>query len=68
MAGVVVGGEKLLDFSVPLDLPLLDATVNSFYCATTAEEVRSQFPHPDRFHLEWRGDLKKVCTSATVSG
>jgi len=38
MAGVVVGGEKLLDFSVPLDLPLLDATVNSFYCATTSEE------------------------------
>ena len=30
----------LLDFSRPLDVPLLDATVNLFYTSTNNEEVR----------------------------
>ena len=33
---------KLLDFSVPLDVDLLDATVNSFYGASSNEEVRGE--------------------------
>jgi exportin-1 len=30
---------KLLDFSQPLDVPLLDATVTAFYGAASTEEV-----------------------------
>lgn len=33
---------KLLDFSQPLDVALLDATVNAFYGAGSNDEV----PHP----------------------
>jgi hypothetical protein len=33
--------EKLLDFSQPFDVPLLDATVNVFYTSPNAEEVRT---------------------------
>jgi exportin-1 len=32
--------EKLLDFTQPFDVPLLDATVAVFYSSSSAEEVR----------------------------
>ena len=32
--------QKLLDFEKPLDVALLDATVNSFYTSTNQNEVR----------------------------
>jgi hypothetical protein len=31
---------KLLDFSQPFDVPLLDATINAFYGAGSNDEVR----------------------------
>jgi exportin-1 len=34
--------EKLLDFSQPFDVPLLDATVAAFYGASSGEEVRAR--------------------------
>ena len=43
--GAVAGPEavaaKLLDFSQPLDVVLLDSTVNAFYGAGSNQEVRS---------------------------
>jgi hypothetical protein len=34
-------GERLLDFTQPFDVPLLDATVAVFYGASSTEEVRT---------------------------
>lgn len=36
---------KLLDFSQPVDVPLLDATVAAFYGASTPPEVRPASRH-----------------------
>ena len=32
-------GAALLDFSKPIDVPLLDRTVDSFYSASSTEQV-----------------------------
>ena len=47
LAGVVeclseMAQSPLLDFSTPLDVPLLDRTIESFYSAQNAEEVRAR--------------------------
>lgn len=39
-ASVAGAAAKLLDFSQPVDVPLLDATVSAFYGASTPPEVR----------------------------
>ena len=38
--------EKLLDFSQPFDVPLLDATVAAFYGTGSKDEVSRSFPSP----------------------
>ena len=37
---MAASAEKLLDFSSPFDVALLDATVNVFYTSASTEEVR----------------------------
>ena len=39
MAAVASSSQRLLDFSQPIDVPLLDATVNAFYGAGSPAEV-----------------------------
>lgn len=39
MAAVASSSQRLLDFSQPIDVPLLDATVNAFYGAASPSEV-----------------------------
>lgn len=39
MAAVAASSQRLLDFSQPIDVPLLDATVNAFYGAGSPAEV-----------------------------
>lgn len=39
MTQTLAQAEKLLDFSQPLDIGLLDATVDAFYSSGTSEEV-----------------------------
>jgi hypothetical protein len=41
LAAMAGADSKLLDFSVPLDVPLLDATVNLFYTSTNNDDVRA---------------------------
>lgn len=41
-----MAAEKLRDLSQPIDVALLDATVDAFYGTGSKEEVRSSAPHP----------------------
>jgi hypothetical protein len=60
-AQLEAAAHKLLDFSQPTDAVLLDQTVNTFYGAPTAEEVKSASARPS--YSGWR-DMKDKLASA----
>lgn len=61
-AGVASPAAKLLDFSQPLDVPLLDATVTAFYGAASPEEVQCSLLRLTHETCEADNRVPSMCT------